>query len=416
MEKKNLIVGIDLGNEMTQMSIVNPKTNLVESIVLDGESGDTSIPTVLALTTNKDWVYGREALDCGYNQGGYIVRGLLDGKGPSVTILGTEISKVLLLERYLRKILLLLKREYPENIILKLVITINTLEVALIEQLYEALAKLGILKDRVRIISHAQSYLYFALSQKKELWMNDVALFDLDDAGLMYYQISVDRRNRPMIVGLQCKDFKEVLRYEAVVKKNENIEYMFENIALNAMHKQIISTIYLTGKGFTGEWVRTCLHSLCNGRRVFVGQNLYCYGACYAAREDATGEKFGDFVFFSEETLPVSISMKLYANAKEEERVILPAATAWYEANRTFHVILDREAELQFVVRDMLKKTTQTKILSLDGLESKMERGNRVEIRITCLDNEAIVITVKDMGFGEFNPSTNRVWEQVIKL
>ncbi len=41
-----------------------------------------------------------------------------------------------------------------------------------------ALNRIGIGEDRYVIQLHQQSYMYYALSQKKELWLNDVALFE----------------------------------------------------------------------------------------------------------------------------------------------------------------------------------------------------------------------------------------------
>ena len=49
------------------------------------------------------------------------------------------------------------------------------------------------------------------------------------------------------------------------------MEYAFVNLANTQLHKQMISTIYVTGEGFQGERANTALSQLCNGRRVFRG-------------------------------------------------------------------------------------------------------------------------------------------------
>lgn len=66
-----------------------------------------------------------------------------------------------------------------------------------------ALNRIGIGEDRYVIQLHQQSYMYYALSQKKELWLNDVALFEFGRDGLFYSQIHIDRRNIPYIVGVK---------------------------------------------------------------------------------------------------------------------------------------------------------------------------------------------------------------------
>ena len=45
----------------------------------------------------------------------------------------------------------------------------------------------------------------------------------------------------------------------------------------------IVSSVYLTGDGFDGDWMKQSVAFLCQGRRAFVGKNLYSKGACYAA-------------------------------------------------------------------------------------------------------------------------------------
>ena len=63
------------------------------------------------------------------------------------------------------------------------------------------------------------------------------------------------------------------------------LSYAFLNAAQTALHKQYVTTIYVTGKGFEGEWSNEALKELCMGRRIFRGQNLFTHGSCYAAIE-----------------------------------------------------------------------------------------------------------------------------------
>ena len=46
---------------------------------------------------------------------------------------------------------------------------------------------------------------------------------------------------------------------------------------------RIVSSAYLTGDGFDGGWMKRSVSLLCQGRRAFMGKNLYSKGACYAA-------------------------------------------------------------------------------------------------------------------------------------
>ena len=70
--------------------------------------------------------------------------------------------------------------------------------------------------------------------------------------GLIYRQLAVDRRKNPYIVGIMEKDYSNIMPYEDTVDANRG--YVLENIADNAIHKQILSSMYVTGRGFDGEW------------------------------------------------------------------------------------------------------------------------------------------------------------------
>ena len=51
--------------------------------------------------------------------------------------------------------------------------------------------------------------MYYALSQERELWLNDVGLFDFNEDGLSFYRISINRRANPMIAGMERQDFQK---------------------------------------------------------------------------------------------------------------------------------------------------------------------------------------------------------------
>lgn len=421
-KENNMIVGFDLCNDNSQISCYDMRTYEPKSICVTSDDSKYMIPTVLAVKKDTlEWYYGEEAISLSNNNSAVLVKNIIDAiiKKESIDVYETRFMGVTLLEKFFRKTLSLLKRDYPNEKIGKLMITIKELDRNLIEAIYEALSKLGLQKDRVSIQSHAQSYLYYALSQKKELWMNDIGLFDFDEKGLCYYQISINRKVRPFVVTITEKDYSQTLSYDFVheIGKNEHLTYIFENIAKSELHKHIISTLYVTGKGFEGKWSDDILKELCIGRRVFKGQNLYTKGACYAAKESVSEEKkLSDFLFISDEMITSTISMKVYHNAKIREIVIAKAATAWYDVEQKLEIILDDENEIEFVTTDLMNKKSISQMITLDGLETRPNKMTRLEIRAKFEDEHTCVVTVKDKGFGEFYPSSNRIYEKVIKI
>lgn len=420
-EERSLLVGFDLCDDYSQLSCFNKKTFEPESILTDSEENSYLIPTVLGVKKDTcEWCFGKEAVLLAKKEEAVLIERILKQikEEKEIIILDTKFSGVSLLEKYFRKSLSLLKIKYPNETIDKIVITLNELNQKVIKSVYEALENIAIMKDRVIIQSHDQSYVYYALSQKKELWMNDVGMFSLDERGLFYYQIVINRKPVPSIVMVTRKDYSDTLSYDLLLEyeKNENLTYIFSNIAKNVLHKQIVSTLYFTGKGFEGDWADKVMKELCTGRRIFKGQNLYSKGACYAARALKEPERFEDFVILSDEMITSSISLKAYYNAKVLDIMLAKAGTAWYDINEKFDLILDEQEEIEITTKDIKKREPIKQMITLDGLPSRPNKMTRVQVRVKFVDINTCVIKVKDEGFGEFYPSTNRIWEKVLTI
>lgn len=419
--QRNLIVGFDLCNDFSQLSYFNYKTYEPESFCVDPEESRYLIPTALGVKNySKDWIFGEEAVSCGKLGTGVLIDGLLTKlkTGENTNIFDTEFDSITLMEKYLRKCLLLLKKKFPTNTILKIVITLKEMDENVVNGLYQVLENLGIGKDRGFIQSHSHSYEYYALSQSKELWMNDIGLFDLDEKGLTYSQISINRRAKPYIVGIKEEDFSETLSYTMLeeYKNGENLEYIFGNIANSVLHKQIVSTIYATGLGFDGNWADNILKELCVGRRVFKGQNLYVKGACYAARELAGDSKLSDYLFLSKEMITSEIYITGYYDGKTADVVLVKAGKYWYEINNNFDVILDDEHEIVIKFKNIVSGETKEYKSSVTGLPERPNKTTRIGINIKFKNNASAVITFEDKGFGDFYPSSSQVWSEEIVL
>lgn len=420
MEQRNLLVGFDLSDDFSGISCFNPKTFEPESICVGKDTNKFLIPTVVGVKIDtKEWVYGEEAILLEKEGNGVTVSNFLEKVrlGEEVTLLGSTFSAVTLLEKYLKKTLLLLKIYYPTNSIQKIVITVKDLDKKLTSGIYTALFSLGIEKDRAFIQSHSQSYEYYALSQPKDLWTNDVGLFHFDEKGLTYTQISIARNSSGNMVNTTKKDFTEILSYDMLIEEPmERISSVFLNISKSVLHKQIISTIYVTGIGFEGDWSDNALIELCKGRRVFKGNNLYTRGACYAAREKIDNPKLSDFIFVGDEMIKYSLSLQGYCNAKSQAIILMKGITNWYDVDEKLYVILDEEDTITVNLIDIWNKEKRSESLKLDGIPKRQNKTSRIEIRVKCLNSKTIILTVKDKGFGELYPSSNRIWEKEIRI
>lgn len=419
-DKRTLLVGVDLCEDYSQITCFSTVSFEPESVCINGDTEKYLVPT--ALYYNKEtteWLFGEEAKSQDKKTKGVLINNLLEraSKEAEVNIGGRFYKPEELLERYLKRLLGLLKIEYPNNTIRKLVVTVKEKNMVLIQNIYTALQNLGISKVRASVENHEQSFVQYAMNQPKELRVNDVALFDFDESGLMYYQISINRRTSPHSILLKKKDFRETLSYDMLEDElsRENASYVFESIALNVLHKQIIGTIYVTGKGFQGSWCRRVLKNLCIGRRVFVGQNLYAKGAGYGAREKIGEGKLKEYLYLGEETVRVNVSMPLYTNSQMVQYPLVTAGAVWYNATKVISFIPDNELEVELIIENAINHQETRHFITMEGLH-QLARRTRIELSVEFMDVNTMVVTLRDKGFGDLYPSSNRVWEKMIQI
>lgn len=407
---KRVIVGYDLCEDYTQISCYSYKSN--EPIPISQREGDNEfcpIPTVLCVKTDtRQWLFGDEAVKCAQSGAGILVDHLLNKlKKDEVTELyQTKFTGAALLEKFLRKSLTLVKNYFPTEQITKLVITVRDTEPYLVDKIYEACSLLGIEKDRVSVMSHAGAYLYYALSQDRSLWMNDVGLFDFNEEGLRYYQIRMNRRNKPVIACLTKNDYSQKLNSGTMNGKNTNPSYIFENIANEALYKQLVTTLYFTGGGFDGGWAETVIRGLCSGRRVFYGQNLFTKGACYAAKELSGDQRLGDILLMNDDMVTTSLAIRVYQDTRLVDIPMIEAGDIWYEAGKSIEVIPEGVPELDVVLKNILTKDVVRHKLVLDHVPERPDKMTRLRIQVTCKDKDNALIEVTDLGFGEFYPQS----------
>ena len=99
-----------------------------------------------------------------------------------------------------------------------------------------------------------------------------------------------------------------------------------------------------------------------------------------------------------------------------QDVLLAKAGTFWDEIDTSIDVIPDQEMEIQMITQDVLRHETTTHMLSLSGFTERKNKMTRFTIRIRFADTETCIVTLKDNGFGEFYPSSNRIWERSIKV
>lgn len=416
---KKLIVGYDLCEDYSQICCYSYKTFEPIPIGSSEDENDTLIPT--ALCVNKDtriWLYGKDAISCGHDGSGILIDNLLTKlkNKEEIKVFGETYSAVNMLEKFLRKTITLIKDYFPTEIITQLVVTVHELDSSIVDGIYEALHLLGIDKDRVTVMSHGSSFMYYALSQDRELWLNDVGLFDFHREGLSYYQISINRRIKPMIAKMEKENFSDTFNYKVIKENKVDKKFTFENIANTLLYKQIVTTLYFTGKGFEGEWANDSIRSLCAGRRVFMGQNLYVKGACYGAKELSGDRKLDNIILLNNDMIVNSVTIRAYLDGIIQEVMLTDATIPWYEVNSAVEVILDDALDMEIIFRNIMTKGIIRERIPLNAPPERSNRMTRLKLNLSCEDRNKAKLIITDLGFGDIYPAAGKVAEYVMDM
>nr|MCR4705174.1 hypothetical protein [Lachnospiraceae bacterium] len=326
-----VIVGFDLGNAVSQISYWHPDREGPETAAVVAGEEQYNFPTVLGkrLEINQ-WVFGLEAERLQSEKKGVLVRNLFDSAlaGDNVEVDGEYFDPVALLTLFVKRSFSLIAGVCKPDEIGALMITVENLDHRCIEVLSALAAGLMLNTDKIFFQSHTESFYHFTVHQEKELWSRDVILCDFAGASLKTYCLACNRRTSPIVAFVDENVHEELKAPERSLSDQEKLDMdaAFTAVVQHLHEGRIISCVYLIGDGFNENWYKGCVRYLCRTSRVFLGNNLYSKGACYAVAErlgvDTTA---GDYVFLGNEKLKSNIGMKVLRRGTPSYFVLLDA-------------------------------------------------------------------------------------------
>lgn len=417
--ERSLIVGIDLANDYSQLSIFSENEELY-SVSISNDPQRYRIPTALcAMYGSGEWLIGDEAMQIPESATCIRITDIVDlaCEGRNRVIFDTEYTPDMLLEKYFRRLLGALKVRTGGAVIRNVVITVAHTDPKLVESIDSAFDRLGILSEHYKVISHLESFMYYVVSQNsRDIWISDVGLFDFDRDGFVCYLLSFGRKQVPLTIVAQKHELTRRLSLQMLeISEIDRCLKAFENIVEEMTYGQLISALYFTGLGFESAWADDVLKSLANGRRIFRGQNLFVKGAGYAAKLFAFGES-GNFLLVGDDVLKCSIAMRVMQNGVYDELPLVNIGDPYQNSKPSVDVIMDETNELDFIVHNVLKKDFVCAIMTLDGLDLRKDRTTRLNVKLTFPNRDTCVITVRDTGFGSIYQTNHRIWEQTLRI
>lgn len=402
-------LGIDISARSTVLSIY--KSNMDEPATVSTILGEEnySIPTVLAKRYGMgQWFFGDEAISKSRTKEAMLVDDLytLALKNEEVFVDGESFQARELMVIYFNKLFAIPGPMAAMGDIEKLVVCVDQVNLEVMELMNYIISRLSIDSNRLMLIDRNECFYFYALSQRPELFLYSVALFDYSGSNMISCVLNRNQTTRPQMITLDVVNHGEI---------TDNRDEKFDEIIADTFGSTLFSSVYLVGDGFDGEWMKVSLARLCKGRKVFMGKNLYSKGACYAGYTK-DGKRDWPFIYIGDNDLKLNLSIKILENNVMKFFTLIDAGQSWYDAKGECEVILDGEPELEFYIQRPESREAHTEVLELTDMPKRENRTTRLRIEASPISDVAVSIVITDLGFGEISPSSGKSWEHTISI
>ncbi len=411
------IVGYDLGWEYAQISYCNVARAQVETLSSTAGSENYSIPVALCKRPGiNQWFYGTEALRYARESGGILAQDLLHLalEGEPVYIEETEYDPTALLTLFLQRSLGMLSGIAAADKIEALMITCDRLDEKMVEMLERIAANLRLKTAKICFQSHQESYYHYMLRQDPDLWRDTSVLFDYHGNRMGFLRLECNRKTQPITVFIHQSEEEFPARTEMPADEQGNL--LLDREFLRTVREKLdgfkVSSVYLIGEDFSEEWLKESLKFLCEGRRIFLGNNLFSKGACYGLLERfSPGENTGKYVFLGNDKLKSNIGMKVMQRGQETYLALLDAGNDWKKAETSWEFYLREEKKVEITVTSLSSGRKWKVPIMLEQLPGDIAR---IRMSLYMKEENLLEAEFEDLGFGEFRPAENRRWTQEI--
>lgn len=411
------IIGYEINEKNCQISFYNDQQ--LEPETLESESDNYQIPLIIGKLRDT-WAYGKEAKRLVSISEGFTVTRLLERSldGEKVEFGEDTYDAVWLLSKFIQMSL----QAFPK--IDGIVFTVPELTEELAKLLRGIAVRMNIDKQHIFIQDYKESFCNYLFYQPKELWQYEAALFCCDRNEIKAYML---RRLKPGLGGgkttfvtvdeVASAHMKELAAVYPVLNEDKarEADSMFCKFIEGVFDKRIVSSVFLTGEGFENNWYPNALRLLCNGRRAFIGNNLYSKGACFTSYRKMYMQ-VEDPVYLSDGKLTDQITLNLRVNGQEMWYPIVSWGAQWYESNNQWEVLLEKVEDIELHIESLVQGTVRTEVIPMDKFPRRSEYAMRLMIETLFMDEKTCKIIVRDMGFGEFYPATDFQKEKIIHL
>lgn len=424
--------GLDLGNYYSQLSYYTEGMAEPVSISTIVGSEKYLIPTVIGKKSGyMQWYVGEEATKMPLKVEQLLQRAM---KREQVNLEGDVFSAIDLLAVYIRRILQLASTVCSRSEKDVYVICIDHASQLAVETLLEVCGHLGIDKKQVKICSRQECFCYYVMNQEGSVRIHDVILLDYWKDTLKVFQLQQDKRVEPNVVSVRQMQVDKMAEFDQNTHRMTAEELGRHKDAClydaldEILGQSIVSSMYLVGDGFDGDWMERSISRMCAGRRVFGGKNLYTKGACYYGKISAAGHlDTPEYLYLGGGNILANVCIKAKDEGAYTYKVLVPAGYNWQDANGQLEILIrdiptkgeEHVAELPMTLEILirtLKGEEKKEILELKGLMTEGDIPIRLRVTGRALSTSKVKITVEDLGFGQIHAGSHKMWEAEYRL
>lgn len=405
-----LHIGIDFAKDYVMVSYYSFQMNETETISTIAGSQKYKIPFSLAKKQGVgQWFFGEEAeFETAHNQA-IKVQDLMEKAclGQLVEIEQKEYEAADLLALFFQKILMIAKKSSGLSKIETIAFCLEDLSKEKISLMQKIAEKLNINKKDFFLMNRKESFYYYALSQKKEFWQKDCAVFYMQNSKMICLILNRNKMTNPQIV--------EVKEYSFAFDLTKNMDEIFCDILAETINVYEVGMVYLVGDIFDEPWMVESKKILCKNRRVFVGKNLFTKGACFSTL--VKSKLFAwPFTYLGENKMQFNLCLQVDLDKREILYSLVNAGENWYEAQNNCEIILKDKPVLSFILEYPDKSKEIIEEVELTDLPNRPNKATRLRIHAIPQSSHEVKLLVKDLGFGDFFPSSGKNWEKQIRF
>ena len=412
LNNDKMIIGYDLSYQYAQISYCRQNGDTPRTFELAEGTRQYNIPACLFKREGvNQWFLGKEAENCSKQEEGSFVENLLMLALEQEEIqLGEEtFETVALLTLFIKRSLYLPQKECRPEKTIGIMFTLPVLTEKTISLMQRVIVLLNMPECEMYFQSREESIYHYVTHQPKELWNDNVLLYDYGQDEIKSYRFKKNRNTRPMVA------FVEEYSHGNLFGEDEEKDGRFiEIIAESAQPSDACA--FLLGDGFHGEWCQDSLRELCHNRRVFKGNDLYSKGACFAMQEKCAKDKTKQMIFLSKDKLRTNVGMQVCRQGEESYLALLDGGENWYECKKEWDIILTEGNTVVFRLIPLDGRNIRNVEIVLDELPVRKPKMTRLHMLVQMKSATLMELTIEDMGFGELAPAGGLIFTQQIDL